>query len=93
MARELSLKKETKIIIIPKEEVVLKTDKISVDLVTDDGKAVIAHISFFSGTGATKILTLWEDKVNEEGEVISNSYTKIGQWTDDDVNNRIIELL
>lgn len=93
MARAIELKKETKVVVTPKEEVALRTDKISVDLVTDDGARVIAHISFFHSSGTTKVLTLWEDVRDEDGKLINDSYTKIGQWTDSDVNKRILELL
>ena len=30
-------------------------------------------------TGTTKVLTLWEDKKDEDGKLINDSYTKIGQ--------------
>ncbi|MCC7514530.1 MAG: hypothetical protein IT212_07540 [Bacteroidia bacterium] len=93
MARELELQEETKITITPKEEVNLQTDKISVDKIEDNGQSVIAYISFFHSSGTTKQLTLWEDVKDEEGNLIKAEYSDIGQWTDEDVNNRILELI
>lgn len=83
MAREIILNQEEEIVIITREETIINTDKISVDLVSDDGSTVTARISFFNTNGYTKTLTLWG------GE----SYAQIGQWTDQDVDNRIKELL
>jgi hypothetical protein len=83
MAREIILNQEEQVIIVTKEEVTINADKISVDLVSDDGISVRAIVSFFNTNGYTKNLILWE----------GDSYTQIGQWTDQDVDNRIKELL
>jgi hypothetical protein len=83
MAREIILQNPSSIVIVTREEISLTTDKISVDELTDDGISVTARVSFFSETGLTKLLTLWS------GE----DYINIGQWTDNDVINRIKELL
>jgi hypothetical protein len=83
MAREIILQNPSSIVIVTREEISLTTDKISVDALTDDGISVTARVSFFSETGLTKLLTLWS------GE----DYINIGQWTDNDVINRIKELL
>lgn len=58
-------------------------DKISVDYVIDDGKSVIAEVSFYNNSFAPKRLVLWE------GE----AYNEIGQWTDADVDKEIKKLL
>jgi hypothetical protein len=83
MAKEIILQNPSSIVIVTREEISLITDKISVDALTDDGISVTARVSFFSETGLTKLLTLWS------GE----DYINIGQWNDNDVINRIKELL
>ena len=81
MAREIELNRTKSLIVI--KEVSIDIDKISIDSVTDNGDSVTASISFFNETGYTKSLLLWE----------GNDYSNIGQWTDNDVNNRILELI
>jgi len=83
MGREIQLSSEQSVIVITREETTLLTDKISIDTVSDDGEKVVARISFFSTTGLSRILTLWEGQ----------DYINIGHWTDDDVNNKVKELL
>lgn len=83
MGKQINLTGNTDITIITREEMVLSTDKISVDELYDDGKMVRARISFFSSTGMSKELILWEGQ----------DYIDIDQWTDTDVENRIKELL
>lgn len=83
MAKEIQLNGEQTIVVITREETTLLTDKISVDSVTDTGTEVSVKISFFSNTGLTRLLTLWEGQ----------DYINIGNWTDIDVENRIKELL
>jgi hypothetical protein len=83
MGREIQLSSEQSVIVITREETTLLTDKISIDTVSDDGEKVVARISFFSTTGLSRILTLWEGQ----------DYINIGNWTDDDVNNKVKELL
>lgn len=81
MARTIELQKQKEIVIIEKQSITC--DKISIDSVTDNGISVTCIISFFSETGNTKSLILWDGQ----------DYIDIGQWTDEDVNNRIIEIL
>lgn len=83
MAKEIQLSTEQSIVVITREETTLLTNKISVDSITDDGNRVVSRISFFSSTGLTRLLTLWEGQ----------DYINIGDWTDLDVENRIKELL
>ncbi len=83
MARELDLSSVQQVVVIKREEETLDTDKISIDMVIDDGSMVRCRVSFFSSTGLSRELVLWEGQ----------DYINIGQWTDDDVNNRIKELL
>lgn len=83
MARELILTSTKKVIIITREEVSIDTDKISIDSIIDTGNSVISKISFFNENGYTKELILWEGQ----------DYINIGDWTDSDVNSKIIELL
>ena len=83
MGRQITLNGSQNVVVITREEQTLTTDKISVDMVSDDGEKVVVRISFFSSTGITRLLTLWEGQ----------DYINIGDWTDDDVNNRIKELL
>jgi hypothetical protein len=83
MAREIIVNPPVNVTVVTREEVVILTEKISVDTVTDDGRSVYANISFFNTGGYTKTLMLWEGQ----------DYINIGQWTDTDVNNRIKELL
>jgi hypothetical protein len=67
-----------------KEAVTINSDDIKVNQVTDNYTSVIALISFPSASlDFTRELILWE------GE----DYTNIGQWTDNDVQNRIKQLL
>jgi hypothetical protein len=83
MGREIQLNSEQKVVVITREETAISTDKISIDSITDDGEKVIARLSFFSSTGLTRLLVLWEGQ----------DYNNIGNWTDDDVKNRVKELL
>lgn len=79
MSRQLNITEKEVIVEIIK----LTTDKISVDRVTDNGSTVTALISFFHPSGQTKELLLWE----------GSAYTAIGNWTDAQVNKRILELI
>lgn len=83
MGREVLLNGEQNVVVITREEVVIPTNRISIDSVTDDGQKVYAKVSFFSSTGIVRVITLWE----------GDDYVNIGQWTDNDVNNRVKELL
>jgi hypothetical protein len=83
MGREIQLNGEQKVVVITREETAISTDKISIDSITDDGEKVIARLSFFSSTGITRLLVLWEDQ----------DYINIGQWTDTDVDIKIKQLL
>jgi hypothetical protein len=83
MARELLLGGPQNVTIITREEVVVQTDKISIDLIWDDGSSVVVKISFFNPSGVTKEMVLWS----------GDDYINIGQWTDNDIDNRIKQLL
>jgi hypothetical protein len=83
MARELNLAAVNSIAVITREEVMVDTDKISIDILTDNGQSVTARISFFNSNGYSKTLVLWEGQ----------DYSNIGEWTDLDVDLRIKELL
>lgn len=63
------------------DAVKINTDEVTVNQVTDNYTSVIALISF--GKERTKEIILWE------GE----AYVAIGQWTDTQVQKRLIELL
>jgi hypothetical protein len=83
MARELNLTGTNQVTVVTREEVVLETDKISIDSITDTGLAVTARVSFFNAGGYSRELTLWEGQ----------AYVDIGNWTDADVDLRLKELL
>jgi len=82
MAREIQLKNTKEITLVVRDEEKIIIDSVRLDSVTDDGNKVYCQISFI-GTQYSKVIILWE------GE----SYTNIGQWTDEDVNARILELI
>lgn len=83
MARELILTGTNQITVVTREEVLIETDKISIDTLTDDGQSVVARISFYNSGGYSKTITLWEGQ----------DYINIGEWTDSQVDTRIKELL
>lgn len=83
MAKELNLTTVNSIVVITREEVTVDTDKISIDILTDNGQSVTARISFFNSNGYSKTLVLWEDQ----------DYINIGEWTDLDVELRIKKIL
>ena len=83
MARELTLNTTSQITIITRQELVIDTDRISIDTLIDDGQSVVARISFFNPGGYSKELVLWHGQ----------DYLNIGDWTDVDVDLRIKELL
>ena len=83
MSRQLNLSSTQQVVVVKREEETLDTDKISIDKVVDNGYMVSARISFFSSTGLSRELVLWEGQ----------DYINIGQWTDSDVDVRIKELL
>jgi hypothetical protein len=83
MARELILTGLNQITVVTREEVVIETDKISIDTLTDDGQSVVARISFYNSGGYSKSIVLWDGQ----------EYINIGEWTDTQVEIRIKELL
>ena len=85
MSRTINLPSEETIVLITQKEESLTTNKISVDTVIDNGESVKATVSFFSSTGITKSLILWDAESTP-------TYQAIGQWTDTDVENRIKEI-
>lgn len=74
---------------IPEKEIVVQPEikrsgtEIVIFSVMDDGGCVIASWSF-AGKSFTEVL--WDENS-------SPSYSDVGQWSDTDVNNRIIEIL
>lgn len=72
--------------ILTKEAEHVTTDTIKKIKVIDDSKSVSAVVSIGEGFGPIKTLILWDDKT-------SVTYTAIGNWTDSDVDARIIEIL
>ena len=78
--RELNLKEEKTIQIVKEEKIEVVTNKVTIQQVIDNNTAVFAVIEI-----NTNIVTLclWE------GE----AYINIGNWTDTDVNNKILELI
>lgn len=83
MARDLILPKEQLIKTIGEFQINKYSDKIIIICVIDTGVDVDATLSLQEGPGDNWTLKLW----NEE------EYLKIGQWSDEDVNNRIKQLL
>lgn len=83
MSRKLKLKKKVIVPIVKKEQEDLEFEDISVDHFIDDGSKVVVYISFYSTTGITKELTLWE----------GIDYKKAGQYTDNDIDDRILFLM
>ncbi|HTA62778.1 MAG TPA: hypothetical protein VK835_09995 [Bacteroidia bacterium] len=80
MSRILNLNSTKTIVLVA--QVATDTNSVSIDSVIDDGQSVVANLSF-GISNSNKQLTLWS----------GTDYTNIGQWTDTDVNNRIIALL
>lgn len=83
MARQISIESKKNIVHTVKQEIVINTDRISIDSVVDDGESVIANISFFHESGLTKQIILWD----------GIDYQNIGQWTDVNVDSRIKQIL
>mgnify|MGYP006266952477 CR=1 FL=1 len=81
--RIVKLEQEKKIVIEPAtEEVSVMVSELRILDVVDDGEKVTARV-LFDGGGLS--LLLWNDTTPVK-------YSDI-QWTDEDVNNRILELL
>ncbi|HXU28672.1 MAG TPA: hypothetical protein VN698_15695 [Bacteroidia bacterium] len=80
MSRILNLNSTQTIVLV--EQVATTTNTVSIDSVVDDGLSVVVNLSF-GISNSNKQLALWS----------GTDYNNIGQWTDADVNNRIIELL
>lgn len=83
MSREIQLNGIQNVTVITREEVILETDRINIISITDDGSKVYVKLSFFHTSGLKRDLILWEGQ----------DYINIGNWTDNDVINRIKELL
>lgn len=60
-----------------------KTKKVTVCYVTDTAEDVNAVITFVEGPGETFLVELWSGK----------KYKDVGQWTDTDIDTRLLELL
>lgn len=78
--KKLNLNKLINVIFMIREEISITTDNVDIEYIKDDGTQVIALIRV---ENESKILTLWSGQ----------DYTEIGQYTDDNINKRIIELL
>ena len=78
--KTIQLPKSTEIEIIIKESVKITTDKIQLQQTIDNNESVKAVII---ADNKVTVLTLWEGQ----------SYKDIGQWTDSDVEKKVIELL
>jgi hypothetical protein len=83
MAKEIQLNGTQNVTVVTREEVIIETDKVNIISITDDGKKVYCKVSFFHTSGLKRDLILWEGQ----------DYNNIGNWTDDDVENRVKELL
>lgn len=75
--RTIKLKEPKKVVTV--EEVSTTTDELSLET-TDTGDSVFANIQI---GGASKKIILWE----------GDEYLKVGNWTDEMVNERILELI
>lgn len=72
---------ETQIVIQP--EIKASGTEVTISSVMDDGWCVIASYNF-AGKSFTEVL--WDENSTP-------TYTEIGTWSDESVNNRIIEFL
>jgi len=61
------------------------TDEVTLNYVIDTGEKVTCEVSFPNVTYANQYV-LWDSTTNP-------TYEGIGVWTDEDVNDRLIELL
>lgn len=78
----MQLNTPKKIILI--QEVSVMADKIKVNHVIDNGNMVEVDIDLIKeGQSQNQIWTLWDGQ----------DYIDIGNWTDEDVKNRILELI
>lgn len=82
MGRELSLNNPKQVTI--QQEVKKTVSNLKIIVVKDDGGCVMVDYSFDGGGQSN--LVLWDENTTP-------SYAEIGQWTDDDVDARLIELL
>ncbi len=89
MSKTVNLGKETKIVISPAEtktittpEVSVNTSEIIIEEIRDDGTSVYADILYSPDDKELKHVKLWSGQ----------DYVNIGQWTDTDVANKIIEI-
>ena len=83
MAKEIQLNGTQNVTVVTREEVIIEANRINIISITDDGKKVYCKVSFFHTSGLKRDLILWEGQ----------DYNNIGNWTDDDVENRVKELL
>jgi hypothetical protein len=70
--------------IVEQKELKKTINSVTVVAFIDDFKSVIASISFNDDILNIRNITLWN-----QGE----EYEKIGQYTDDDILNRVLELI
>lgn len=78
--KKVNLNKPVNVIFMIREEIFITTDNVNLEYIKDDGTQVIALIRV---ENESKILTLWSGQ----------DYAEVGQYTDDDIDRRIIELL
>lgn len=81
--RTIELSSEKKIVIEVREEISVNLSSINLEKTEDNGQSVVATI--ITEKGGKKIV-LWDSES-------SPSYTEIGQYTDNDINNRLDQLL
>lgn len=85
---EIKLEQPKNILIVP--AVTITTDTIVVRYAKDDGVSVITEIIFITDNSQmdsySRIITLWDGESKP-------TYTEIGQWTDNDVQERIKQLI
>ena len=82
MARTISLPAEKKVVLVAEQSIISKN--VMINSITDDGTKVFANVTMLgTETHLDNTMTLWE----------GTDYENIGQWTDADVDQRIIDLL
>ena len=83
MSRIVNLPTTEKITVKAAETVT--TNEVTLSYVTDNGESVTCEVVFPNVTYANQYV-LWDSTTNP-------TYEGIGVWTDEDVNDRLIELL
>ena len=81
MAKKITL--ENSIEVEVQQRISINTNTIIIEQMIDDGSSVTVYISFESAQNYRMSFILWQ----------GDDYVAIGQWTDNDVKNKIIQLL